>query len=434
MTQPHDPPTDPAPPAAPPHLEHFNEDLYQAAVTVLVEPNAASSPWAGLGCLAVSLVLFALSFAFGDHLATLAFIIPVLLLHEAGHFAGMRAFGYRNVYMFFIPFFGAAVSGKKHAAPAWQQVVVLLLGPLPGLALAAALQGALRPSQDIWVGDLVVWLAILNGVNLLPIVPLDGGRIVDVLFFARRPWPAVALRLLAGAALLGLAYLSWGGSRFEAGVLALMAVVVLLGAPLQYRRARLGRAFGHNPLGLPARLEELGDGQRRELFGWAALLNPLDRDPASLARDMRNLHENMVSRRPGALAWLGLVAAYLAGFAAAFAALALSFRDTQQQRREQAEALFARFHDTTAELAAMEREMATAPFPRRLTLEEAMPRRWRELVEEYRAAPAKVREQAVARLRAEARVALLVKMPGAARQQAEVSRLATDLGMPPTAE
>ena len=40
-------------------------------------------------------------------------IIPVLLLHESGHWIAMRLFHYRNLRMFFIPFFGAAVTGQN---------------------------------------------------------------------------------------------------------------------------------------------------------------------------------------------------------------------------------------------------------------------------------------------------------------------------------
>jgi hypothetical protein len=43
----------------------------------------------------------------------LVILVGVLLFHELGHYAGMRLFGYRDVRMFFIPFFGAAVSGKR---------------------------------------------------------------------------------------------------------------------------------------------------------------------------------------------------------------------------------------------------------------------------------------------------------------------------------
>src|SRR5205814_799130 len=106
--------------------------------------------------------------------------------HEAGHFLGMRLFGYRNVRMFFIPFFGAAVSGKKHAAPAWQQGLVLLLGPLPGLLAGVVLVFVLHVHLRSWIGDFALCLIIVNGLNLVPLVPLDGGRLIDLLLFSRR--------------------------------------------------------------------------------------------------------------------------------------------------------------------------------------------------------------------------------------------------------
>src|SRR5438067_1346578 len=43
----------------------------------------------------------------------IAMIVAVLLFHELGHYAGMRVFGYRDVRMFFVPFLGAAVSGRR---------------------------------------------------------------------------------------------------------------------------------------------------------------------------------------------------------------------------------------------------------------------------------------------------------------------------------
>jgi len=45
-----------------------------------------------------------------------AMLVGVLFFHELGHYVGMRIFGYRNVRMFFIPLFGAAVSGQKTTA------------------------------------------------------------------------------------------------------------------------------------------------------------------------------------------------------------------------------------------------------------------------------------------------------------------------------
>ena len=52
----------------------------------------------------------------------------MLLCHEAGHFLAMRRFGYKNVRLFFIPFFGAATAGVGTTAVGWQRVVVSLAG------------------------------------------------------------------------------------------------------------------------------------------------------------------------------------------------------------------------------------------------------------------------------------------------------------------
>ena len=63
--------------------------------------------------LIVTLLLF---FSFGLlswGMKELAILIGVILFHEMGHLLGMKMFRYQNVNMFFIPLFGAAVSGHK---------------------------------------------------------------------------------------------------------------------------------------------------------------------------------------------------------------------------------------------------------------------------------------------------------------------------------
>ncbi len=295
-------------PAEPPG---WDEELYQATTQLLIEPETAGSPWASLGCLVVSLGLFVLSFFASFGMRDLGFLIAVLFFHEAGHWLGMRLFGYRNVRMFFIPFFGAAVAGSKHATPAWQQALVLLLGPLPGIALGLALQFGLPPGSFPGQHELIRMLIILNGFNLLPFVPLDGGRLVDLLLFSRRPWLAASFRLLTAA---GLATVAW---KLQNWILGLLALGVLLSTPSRYQRARRERLFANNPQQFPDDLEQLDSAQKRELFGWAQLLNHQDRNPVSLAGEMRALHEHMVTHRPGLLVWLLLLGLYLGGIAAA---------------------------------------------------------------------------------------------------------------------
>ena len=63
--------------------------------------------------LAASLALWGNLFDWGFA----AILVGVLLIHEAGHAIAMRAFGYREISMFFIPFFGAAVTGTEKEMP-----------------------------------------------------------------------------------------------------------------------------------------------------------------------------------------------------------------------------------------------------------------------------------------------------------------------------
>jgi Zn-dependent protease len=344
-------PTEPQSPGPDTFLAALDESLYQKTRDVLAAPETAGSARAAWVWLLVTLGLFALSFWWrADSAQTLGLVVLVLLLHESGHFLGMRLFGYRNVRMFFIPFFGAAVSGQKHAAPVWQQAVVLLLGPLPGIFVGLALVLALGVYPHSPAGDLALWLLVINGFNLLPLVPLDGGRFLDLLLFSRRAALSAGFQVVAACGLGALAW--WGGTW----VLGVVAALMLLAAPARYRKAQIERVFAGNPARMPPRFEDLDDGQRRELFGWAVLLNRLTRTPAGLAAEVRQLHEHMVARPAGAWVWAALVLLYLGGWAAGVGGLVgLKHNNTRETERIVTE-LVTDFEHTTDEIIALQRE------------------------------------------------------------------------------
>src|SRR5262245_1742921 len=103
---------------------------YQAALDHLRKPKRLNQGLLLVGTLALFLVV-----QNSGSGRALFILVSVLLFHEAGHYAGMRLFGYRDVRMFFIPFFGAAVSGKRGDVAAWKEGIVLLLGPVPGIVV-----------------------------------------------------------------------------------------------------------------------------------------------------------------------------------------------------------------------------------------------------------------------------------------------------------
>lgn len=85
--------------------------------------------------LVVSLAIFAgVGGALWDWTFVLM-IIPILFVHELGHLIAMKMFGYKNVNMFYIPFLGAAVTGRHHNVAGWKKAMVSLAGPLPSIVL-----------------------------------------------------------------------------------------------------------------------------------------------------------------------------------------------------------------------------------------------------------------------------------------------------------
>ncbi|MEE3716178.1 tetratricopeptide repeat protein [Tumidithrix elongata RA019] len=190
--------------------------------------------WIFVGSLVLSLISFLPWFPNASRLLVL---VAVLFFHEAGHWLAMRLCGYTNTSVFFIPLFGAAATGRKHDASVTEQFIVLLAGPLPGLLIGLGLafglsQGAIYPQ---WLTE-AMWMAIgLNFANLLPIYPLDGGRIVDLLMFSRYPFTDVIFKVLAVALFLFIAVMDrTGGSLIGA-----IGVVVALSIPNSWRSARL---------------------------------------------------------------------------------------------------------------------------------------------------------------------------------------------------
>ncbi|WP_367874304.1 site-2 protease family protein [Luteolibacter sp. Populi] len=139
--------------------------------------------------LAGTVAFFMAVFGTDQPLQTALTVIVLSALHEAGHWLPMRLFGYRGIPPVFIPFTGATERGRKLHAPAWQQLVVALGGPLPGLiaGLAMLAHGYFRPETPLWLLDAAGMAVALNALHLLPVLPMDGGKIIDLLVFRDMP-------------------------------------------------------------------------------------------------------------------------------------------------------------------------------------------------------------------------------------------------------
>jgi Zn-dependent protease len=110
--------------------------------------------------------------------------VALLFVHEMGHYIQLRREGVRPSGMVFIPFLGAAVATRSLGGSALAEARVGLAGPILGsLATAALIPIAIATDDDFWRA-LAFTGFFLNLFNLLPVVPLDGGRAMA----AMAPW------------------------------------------------------------------------------------------------------------------------------------------------------------------------------------------------------------------------------------------------------
>jgi Zn-dependent protease len=120
-------------------------------------------------------------------------LVYLIFIHEMGHVIAAKRKGIPTSPAFFIPFVGALISMKQRPRDAATEAYLAYGGPLAGLISFLPAVLLYESTKDpFWA--LVIFLgASLNLFNLLPVSPLDGGRIVSVL--STRIWLAGLLIL-----------------------------------------------------------------------------------------------------------------------------------------------------------------------------------------------------------------------------------------------
>jgi Zn-dependent protease len=110
--------------------------------------------------------------------------VALLFVHEMGHVIALRREGVKASAPLFVPFMGAVVWAKSLGGNALAEARVGLAGPVLGtIGAAACLPIAWATGSDLWTA-LAFTGFFLNLFNLLPVVPLDGGRAMA----AMAPW------------------------------------------------------------------------------------------------------------------------------------------------------------------------------------------------------------------------------------------------------
>ncbi|WP_429842842.1 M50 family metallopeptidase [Brevibacillus sp. FIR094] len=120
-----------------------------------------------------------LSVVTGHFLEVITLFI-IVLIHELGHIAMARELGWTVKEVQLLPFGGVATMENSYATDPMDEIVVALAGPFLNIMMMAA--SYLFWFMGIWTEEWARFFLVSNLTialfNLLPIWPLDGGRIL----------------------------------------------------------------------------------------------------------------------------------------------------------------------------------------------------------------------------------------------------------------
>ncbi|NBV12494.1 MAG: site-2 protease family protein [Sphingobacteriia bacterium] len=217
------------------------------------KPKFSSPAPNPINTLISALLFLGMFLLLGMELRMILIVVLVLLFHEMGHFVAMRHFGYKNVSLFFVPFLGAFVSGEKEKVSSKQQVITVLAGPLPGIIV-----GAILLILEKWAGfypvkGLPEVFLFLNILNLIPIIPLDGGKLFETLFTEGRASFEKAFLYIS---LILLVSIAWWQQSLAALFIGVFIVLRLRNA---YRMDRLRNQLTRVGISYSKSWDDLGD-------------------------------------------------------------------------------------------------------------------------------------------------------------------------------
>ncbi|WP_182866327.1 site-2 protease family protein [Stieleria mannarensis] len=259
-----------------------------------------------LAILAVSILLFIGLGAWQWELELVLILVPILLVHELGHYVAMQVFGYKNIHMFFIPLLGAAVSGRNYRVNGWKKAIVALAGPLPSIAIGLVLGGAGLMLGNEWCvkGGLIT--LILNVLNLAPFLPLDGGQVAHVTLFSRSKVIDLLFRIGTIAVLMLVAWL------LDAKLLFGIGVAMALGLPTVWRTMKVTESIRDRELPQPSN-DRMPEDAIRVVVDEIQRANLPTQGTSTLAKLTLSVYESVITRPPSWPATLGIWALYFGG-------------------------------------------------------------------------------------------------------------------------
>jgi len=147
--------------------------------------------WKGIGFrLHPLFVLIMIGSVATGRFAELIVLFFIVLWHELGHLIAALRFGWKVREIKLLPFGGVVEVEDAGSVPVREELWVAIAGPAQNAVLAAIglLLGYVGWIDKAWSEDFVRANAVIAFFNLLPILPLDGGRMLQSWLSLRIPY------------------------------------------------------------------------------------------------------------------------------------------------------------------------------------------------------------------------------------------------------
>lgn len=140
-------------------------------------------------------VIIMLTSIMTGHFLELITLFLIVFIHELGHVVAARGFGVTVHSIQMLPFGGVAVMEDTGYLSAFREIVIALAGPFQNILLIVI--SWVLHMFGLWDGPFLLYFIEANLLialfNLLPILPLDGGKISQSLCSIVLPYHATLL-------------------------------------------------------------------------------------------------------------------------------------------------------------------------------------------------------------------------------------------------
>lgn len=193
------------------------------------------------GSMALSMFVYS---TFLDWPFAVGFVL-LILIHELGHTLANWAYGIKQSPPIFIPFMGALILLRQNPRDAKAEAVIGIAGPIAGTFGALCCYALFLYTGQPLLFLLAKYAVLMNLFNLIPIWPLDGGRIAAGI---------TPILWIPGVALFGYVMLQSGGKSSIPSILIAFWIFQNTLPRIRNVIFRGGMKSDYYRIGAPARL------------------------------------------------------------------------------------------------------------------------------------------------------------------------------------